>query len=25
EKGDRVAISRQIAGKWRLIGYGYVK
>jgi translation initiation factor 2 subunit 3 len=25
EKGDRVAISRQIENKWRLIGYGIVK
>lgn len=25
EKGSRVAISRQIAGRWRLIGYGIVK
>jgi len=24
EKGDRVALSRQIAGRWRLIGYGAV-
>lgn len=25
EKGSRIAISRQIAGRWRLIGYGVVK
>lgn len=25
EKGQRVAISRRIAGKWRLIGYGVVE
>ncbi len=25
EKGQRIAISRRIAGKWRLIGYGSVK
>jgi translation initiation factor 2 subunit 3 len=25
EKGQRVAISRRIAGKWRLIGYGAVE
>lgn len=25
EKGQRVAISRRIAGKWRLIGYGVMK
>lgn len=25
EKGDRVAISRQISGRWRLVGYGFVK
>lgn len=25
EKGQRVAISRRIAGKWRLIGYGIVE
>ncbi|ABL77969.1 translation initiation factor IF-2 subunit gamma [Thermofilum pendens] len=25
ETGTRVAISRQLAGKWRLIGYGFVK
>lgn len=25
EKGDRVAISRQIENKWRLIGYGLVQ
>jgi translation initiation factor 2 subunit 3 len=24
ERGDRVALSRQIAGRWRLIGYGTV-
>jgi len=24
EKGDRVALSRQISGRWRLIGYGTV-
>ena len=24
EKGDRIALSRQIAGRWRLIGYGTV-
>ncbi len=25
EKGQRIAISRRIAGKWRLIGYGVVQ
>jgi translation initiation factor 2 subunit 3 len=25
ENGQRVAISRRIAGKWRLIGYGEVQ
>ena len=25
EKGQRVAISRRISGKWRLIGYGIIK
>ncbi len=25
EKGQRIAISRRIAGKWRLIGYGIVQ
>ncbi len=25
EKGQRIAISRRIAGKWRLIGYGVVE
>ncbi len=25
EKGQRVAISRRIVGKWRLIGYGIIK
>jgi len=25
EKGQRVAISRRIAGKWRLIGYGIIQ
>jgi translation initiation factor 2 subunit 3 len=25
EKGQRVAVSRRIAGKWRLIGYGVVE
>ena len=25
EKGQRIAISRRIAGKWRLIGYGIVE
>lgn len=25
EKGQRVAISRRIAGKWRLIGYGIIE
>ncbi|MCC6004789.1 MAG: translation initiation factor IF-2 subunit gamma [Thermofilum sp.] len=25
ETGTRVAISRQIAGKWRLIAYGYIR
>ncbi len=25
EKGNRVAISRQINGRWRLIGYGIIK
>jgi translation initiation factor 2 subunit 3 len=25
EKDQRVAISRRIAGKWRLIGYGVVQ
>ena len=25
EKGQRVAISRRISGKWRLIGYGILK
>jgi translation initiation factor 2 subunit 3 len=25
EKGQRVAISRRIAGKWRLIGYGMIE
>jgi len=23
--GDRVAVSRRIADKWRLVGYGVVK
>ncbi len=25
EKGERVVISRQVAGRWRLIGYGIIK
>ncbi len=25
EEGARIAISRQVAGRWRLIGYGYIK
>jgi len=25
DAGQRVAISRQIAGRWRLIGFGIVK
>jgi translation initiation factor 2 subunit 3 len=25
EKNQRIAISRRISGKWRLIGYGVVK
>ena len=25
EKGDRLAIARQIAGRWRLIGYGILQ
>jgi translation initiation factor 2 subunit 3 len=25
EKNQRIAISRRIAGKWRLIGYGVVR
>jgi translation initiation factor 2 subunit 3 len=25
EKGQRVAISRRISGKWRLIGHGIVE
>ncbi len=25
QKGDRVAISRQVLGRWRLIGYGIIK
>jgi translation initiation factor 2 subunit 3 len=25
EKSQRVAISRKISGKWRLIGYGIIK
>jgi len=24
EKGERIVISRQISGRWRLIGYGIV-
>jgi len=25
EEGDRAAISRKMAGRWRLIGYGIIK
>ena len=25
QKGDRIAISRQVLGRWRLIGYGIIK
>jgi len=25
EKGQRIAISRRIGGKWRLIGYGVIQ
>jgi len=25
EKGQRVALSRKILGKWRLIGYGIIE
>lgn len=25
EKGDRIAISRKVLGRWRLIGYGIIK
>jgi translation initiation factor 2 subunit 3 len=25
EEGSRAAISRKIAGRWRLIGYGIIK
>jgi translation initiation factor 2 subunit 3 len=25
QSGSRVAISRKIAGRWRLIGYGLIK